>query len=394
MRRQPTLVLIAVAALLTDASLSLGEMYAITDLGTLQSGGLGKSLARYVNNSGQIVGRTDPTGQGLTQQAILFDPTGTGHNVDLGTLGGSNDPAYAAAISDTGVIVGYVYSPGGEDRATLFDPTGGGHNIDLGTIDNSPYSSAANAANSQGQIVGWAKDASGVDHATVFDSTGAGNNLSLHGPPANSTKANAINNLGQIVGSSEYWIPGDAVTRATMFDTSGAGNNIDLGTLGGSYSNAFSINDAGMIVGQAATTSNQGHATLFDPTGAGNNIDLGTLGGLQSAAFNVNNHGQIVGWSWTGAGSTFRATLFDDTGGWNNIDLNTCISSPGWLLEYAFCMNDYGLIVGMGINPLGYEHAFLLTPTGQPNIVPVPGAALLGTIGLLYSGWRLRRRTA
>lgn len=30
----------------------------------------------------------------------------------------------------------------------------------------------------------------------------------------------------------------------------------------------------------------------------------------------------------------------------------------------------------------------------RANVVPVPGAALLGALGLLYSGWRLRRKTA
>ena len=34
-----------------------------------------------------------------------------------------------------------------------------------------------------------------------------------------------------------------------------------------------------------------------------------------------------------------------------------------------------------------------LYDSGRLSVVPAPGAGLLGTIGLLYSGWRLRRRT-
>jgi hypothetical protein len=42
----------------------------------------------------------------------------------------------------------------------------------------------------------------------------------------------------------------------------------------------------------------------------------------------------------------------------------------------------------------GAENMFFmgLVTEGESAVVPVPGAALLGTIGLLYSGWRLRRR--
>jgi hypothetical protein len=37
---------------------------------------------------------------------------------------------------------------------------------------------------------------------------------------------------------------------------------------------------------------------------------------------------------------------------------------------------------------LGFQAAF------STQVVPVPGAALLGAIGLSFAGWRLRRRTA
>ena len=59
-------------------------------------------------------------------------------------------------------------------------------------------------------------------------------------------------------------------------------------------------------------------------------------------------------------------------------------------LFFAHGINDDGWIVGWGENPVGDNHAFLLTPDVVP--VPVPGSVILGALGLGIAGCRLRSR--
>ncbi|TKJ32311.1 MAG: hypothetical protein CEE38_23425 [Planctomycetes bacterium B3_Pla] len=64
----------------------------------------------------------------------------------------------------------------------------------------------------------------------------------------------------------------------------------------------------------------------------------------------------------------------------------------GWALTYAQGISADGLtIVGYGTNPAGNIEGWIAT---LPNaeVVPVPGAFLLGSIGLSVAGWKLRRR--
>ena len=96
---------------------------------------MGEGTAYSINDIGQIVGHTN-----WPMHATLFDPTGGGVNIDL-YLGMALSSA--SAINNSGQIVGntWAYSgdphyPQGAARAALFDITGQGNNIDLGTLDD------------------------------------------------------------------------------------------------------------------------------------------------------------------------------------------------------------------------------------------------------------------
>jgi probable HAF family extracellular repeat protein len=219
--------------------------------------------------------------------------------IDLGTLGG--DWSGVSSISDAGQIVGEAENSQGDWHATLFDPTGAGKNIDLGTLAGYGYSYAI-SINEAGQIVGetmaecWPLPFC-PRRAVLFDPTGAANNIDLGTLGGDSSEACHINGAGQIVGAAYN---SQDRERATLFDPTGAGNNIDLGALGGDESYANSINDAGQIVGCADDDRGWARATLFDGTGAGNNIDLNTLidpasGWTLEVAYDINNSGWIVG---------------------------------------------------------------------------------------------------
>ena len=338
MKKQISFAL-AIGAVVLMASPVRGEvLYNLTSLDG--------SDAWSINNSGQIVGYSGG-------HAALFDPTGGGNHIDLGTPG--ERYSLALSINDSGQIVGESETSFTGEHATLFDPTGGGNNINLGSPREDQ--SMALSINNSGQIVGFTLTENFELYATLFDPTGGGNNINLGG---DASMAVSINNSGQIVGESGG--------HAALFDPTGGGNHIDLGT---QSSLAWSINDSGQIVGSSNTASFELYATLFDPTGGGNNIDLGSLEGLQSMAYSINNSGQIVGEVFNRSGY-YRATLFDPTGGGNNIDLNNLIYPDlGWELTSAKCINDKGYIVGRGHDPNGHWRAYLLTPIKPVTLIGI-----------------------
>ncbi len=363
-----TLFLLALGVVITaPAALLAGPsvQYNIIDLGTLE--GYDISRVWSINNEGQIVGEVLNPGPPYTSRAVLFDASGDGNNIDLGTLGGETGWAYS--INNNGQIVGGSDSNDLQPiiHATIFDPNGTGNNIKLG---NEGF---ASSINDNGQIVGVEVNGAGYEVAKLFDYYDANNNMEL-GMIAgfNNSRAHSINNNGRVVGFAYNYL--SSGLRAVLFDSNYQGNNIDLGTLGGQYSAAISINDNGQIVGRADTSGGSTHAVLFDPNGTGNNIDLGILTGCNFfVATCINNCGQIVGQaSPDGVFSTlFRAVLFDPTGCGNNIDLNELVDPAlGWTLKTAICINDNGWIVGWGSNPQGNSRSFLLTPRISGDFEP------------------------
>ncbi|HEV2394547.1 MAG TPA: hypothetical protein VG146_19525 [Verrucomicrobiae bacterium] len=127
------------------------------------------------------------------------------------------------------------------------------------------------------------------------------------------SSANAINNLGQIVGRADLANNNAVLAHAFVYSN---GIMTDLSVLGTyntgqgttSSSAAYGINNKGEIVGQSSTTNGVLHAFLFSQ---GQMSDLGVLpGSQQSKAHAINDSSQVVGWT-LGPG-TQRAFLYEN----------------------------------------------------------------------------------
>jgi probable HAF family extracellular repeat protein len=177
-------------------------------------------------------------------------------------------------------------------------------------------SSEAHGVNLSGQIVGVSNyDAAGNSHAALWQN---GTIVDLGGLFGSRSVANAINDAGQIVGSSDANAvnpaTGGLYTHAVLWQknpASGAYTVTDLGTLGQYTSFAYAINNQGQIVGSSYDASRESHAFLWQN---GTLLDLNTLvpadsGWVLQSAQGINDSGQIVGWGYhNGATRTFILT--------------------------------------------------------------------------------------
>jgi len=220
--------------------------------------------------------------------------------------------------------------------------------IDLGTLGGNE--SGARAINNAGDIVGSSRNATDTqeDHPFLY-SNGVMTDLGLRGT------AYGINSAGQISG----------ITDNSAFLYSG-GSVTNPGSLGGSHSEAAGINSAGQIAGSSFGTGNNfEHAVVY--SAGGGITDLGALeGGDTCQAIGINNAGQVVGYSYTITNSNTRGTvsiagfLYTPGIGMTNI------GSLGGGYTVAEAINDAGQIVGLSapsgglpLNSSSFQHAFL-----------------------------------
>ena len=207
--------------------------------------------------------------------------------------------------------------------------------------------------------------------------------------PTATTDAYGINARGVVAGSSDAantLADGTLPYVGVYWDAAGAAHAIP--TLTGNDGQAYGINAAGHVTGYDTLAGDvDTHATVYVPAANGSGGTVADLGGLnatyvETTGHEVNAADQVVGFASTANGAAERAFLYS---GGQMYDLTALTAGSEWTLQYAYAINDAGQIVGQGIDPAGYEHAFLLTPTA----VPVPAAA--GAVGLAVAGVASRR---
>lgn len=325
--------------------------YNVTDLGTL---GGQSSRATAINEAGEVVGYSWVSGN-TTQHAYLYS-NGSMRNLD--TMGGIYSEALG--INDSGKVVGRILRDGYWNAFTYKGDSMSYVYPVPGTLNE------ANGINNSGQIVGNGRG--GMFLATDSHNW---NFLPVIGNDPNRV-AGGINSRGNIIGHKDY--------MAFIYYADGTIRN--LGTLGGYASSVRGINDSDQVVGWAYTSDNTlSHAFLYSGGSmTGLNLDTGT----ESQAYGINESGQIVGFFSTERNeASHRAFLYENG---TMKDLNGLIDpDSGWLLRDATAINDLGQIVGYGINPLGQEHAFLLTQIPEPTTVLFP-------IGMVTFALWLKRR--
>lgn len=345
MNRRHIALMVALATVFSCASAAGTPIYRLVDLGTL--GGT-YSDPEGINAAGQVVGSSG-TKNNATQHAYLYS---AGKMTDIGTLGGNI--AIARAINVLGQIVGESYTTGGSfDHAFLYSS---GKMTDLGTLGGASNNSYAEGINSAGQIVGQSFTPSRKQHAFLYS---GGTMTDLGTLNGDFSEATAINDLGQVVGSTG----GGTTFRAFLYSN---GTMSSLGTLAGS-SFAYAINASGQVVGSYYLSGNAGFSHAFSYA-SGRMSDLGTLGGPNSEAWGVNASGQIVGDADINSDSTHGFLYAHGT----MLDLNSLLdnSGSGWTIGGARAINDNGWIAaGAFSSALGRTDAVLLIPVPEPTSV-------------------------
>jgi probable HAF family extracellular repeat protein len=358
--------------------------YSVINMGTL--GGTESNGFGGVNNRGWVTGDANLQ-RDHNEHAFLWR---RGVMRDLGTLGGPNSSVGIPVKDDRGLIVGgaqiSTVDPLKEFWGAAYFCTATGTNcrgwrkLVLGFLWRDGLMTAlptlggnnseAFGVNNRGEVVGMAETATHdsrcippqvLDFEAVIWGPEPDEIQALPTLPGDSIGAAlAINDKGQVVGTSGICFVPISFAGAVHAVLWQDGLVIDLGSFGGVMNNSgLAINNAGQVVGQSDLPGDTTTHAFFWQNGV--MTDLGTLpGDFLSIANDINNKGQVVGVSCD-VNFNCRAFLWE---GGVMIDLNTLISpdSPLQLID-AEGINDQGEIAGTSLDQnTGDAPAFLAIP--------------------------------
>jgi probable HAF family extracellular repeat protein len=257
------------------------------------------------------------------------------------------DASEATGVNNLGQIVGY--SSAGSGRHAV-EWNAAGVVTDLGIVPGAQSISSANGINDLGEVVGL----DNPTHLTVvavrwingqLDDFGTAEQDDVEG-----TDANAVNDFGEIVGS-DYLIHGLGSHRVVRWNADGSYVQLPYLTGAGGAGSAEAINNLGVVVGSSPTTTlAQRHAVRWDQHG--NVTDLGTVpGGIDSAASGINDLGAI-------AGSAIDANGMTHAVAWNTSGvLRVLPALADSTYSEALAVSDAGLMVGDAVDSTGHDVA-------------------------------------
>ena len=333
---------VAIALFAAQAAFSLAHAqtsYTLTPLGSL---GGGSTTANAINDVGDVVGCSVAVINGSpTTRAFVYR---NGSMMDIGSLA-NGGTSCANDINATGQVTGNSDTPTGQQRAFIYQ---NGVMTSLGDLG---ASSVGNAINNAGLIAGTANNV-GDRYVIAFryDAQLTPPQVDIGNLGGVAITSRAMNASGDIVGFAA-----NADSRGTSYLYSN-GVLTDLGLVVGFPSTPNAINDLGQVVG----SRNEGGYLLSNGT-------VTTLLGLEgnsASASSINNSGVVVGASWTANGN--RAISISQGVA---VDLNTAISASSpdrafVTLESAGDINNNGWIIAEGVDSRnGTRGAYLLRPT-------------------------------
>ena len=272
--------------------------FTVIDLGAL---GGEHSEARDINESGQITGRAE-TSAG-NHPAVVWTVDAVGNIIDtqeLPTLA----PGFGcqgSAINNFGTVVGFCNSGIDEEYWLHGVMWRNGTLIDLNEVYGRPLN--IYDINDNEQILAVDQSASNL---TIVLHNGSITEL-----PAPFAYGFGMNAQAHVAGQKNDRLVNDVLLNDAVLWMNG--DVIELGTTNGGHSYAQALNDIGQVVGGDGIHNSYLHPTMWTVDVDGQvqpSNDLGTLGGDYGWAQDITNKGQVVGHAQTAKNKKSQNTLW------------------------------------------------------------------------------------